>query len=370
MTWNDGSSAYCCGSSVSMSNCAMRRTLAGSAAPAANAIEQATTAKQRAPRERDGVRAGDRELRRRRWNGVGIRISIQPSARARAPARARRGSARAAARRATGRRSGAGSSCRRRRSAYPAPPRGRPASARAPPCAPRRRSARHRNRSCPPCRSSSIRRARRARSGTRPQHRLRRRHRIERLLVAVRVQERAASAAAARGAAPGAARAVLAREELLDQERAAPRGAARPRRGPSPGTRRASRGGTTARGRRSAAPRATCGAQRGDDAASFDLRLVDEAGGEIRAAAAQRPRRLAHRRRRSRDVHAVACGAQHVHRRARVLGLEIVGERVDEEHDVGILAGIAGARAARRAGTCRRATRAAIAAPRSRATLR
>ena len=44
MTWNDGSSVYCCGSSVSMSNCAMRRTLAGSAALAVNATAHATAA--------------------------------------------------------------------------------------------------------------------------------------------------------------------------------------------------------------------------------------------------------------------------------------------------------------------------------------
>ena len=63
------------------------------------------------------------------------------------------------------RRSGAGSSCRRRRSASQRPPRARPGEATARPSASTRRSARPRSRSCRPCRSSSIRRRRRRAPG-------------------------------------------------------------------------------------------------------------------------------------------------------------------------------------------------------------
>jgi hypothetical protein len=82
----------------------------------------------------------------------------------------------------------------------------------------------------------------------------------------------------------------------------------------------------------------------GDDAARFGLRLVDQAGREVRATAAQRTRRLRIPGSRPRNVDAAPGLAQHVDRGTRVLGLEVVAERVDEQHDVGVMASVVATR--------------------------
>src|SRR5207253_5721639 len=59
------------------------------------------------------------------------------------------------------------------------------------------------------------------------------------------------------------------------------------------------------------------------------LRFVDETRREKRASAAERPRRIG----RAREVNAVARGFEHGKGRARILGLEITVESVDEKQD-------------------------------------
>ena len=146
-----------------------------------------------------------------------------------------------------------------------------------------------------------------------------RRQRVERLLMAMAVQQRALlrqrrerqlQAAPARARARGTPRSAA----------RWPPGAARRRPGPSPGIRRASTAGTTARGRRSAAPRSTCGISAANVRRASALACIDQAGRQKRAPAAQRPRGSPSAS--ARDVHASsrplrAPRAQRAHSRAR-----------------------------------------------------
>ena len=176
------------------------------------------------------------------------------------------------------------------------PPRGRPAAARAPPCASTRRSARHRSRSCPPCRSSSTRRARRRAPG-RASSTSRGRCTASN---AFWWQWPCSSAALLRQRAKrerAAVPALLARQELLDQERPlreALRVLAEPHHEKLVAQRQQARR-LEADDRRRRAARAAASAA--TTRARFALRLVDQPGSEVRAAAAQRPRRLARPRR-------------------------------------------------------------------------
>jgi hypothetical protein len=38
-------------------------------------------------------------------------------------------------------------------------------------------------------------------------------------------------------------------------------------------------------------------------------------------------------------LHTIARGAQYGHRRMGILGLEVIGERIDEQHHIGVLRG-------------------------------
>ena len=139
---------------------------------------------------------------------------------------------------------------------------------------------------------------------------------------------------------PQAPRVVLAREKFLDQERRPGEPLAPPRRDPSPGTRRATTAGTRARARRSrrrARRAARARRRRGAPRASPRRRgrRRDRCGRSTAAAPAPRSVGSA-----PGDVHAIAGGPQHPDRRMRVLRLEVIRERVDEEHDVDALAGV------------------------------
>ena len=171
------------------------------------------------------------------------------------------------------------------------------------------------------------------------QHLAHRAHRVERLLVAMAVQQRARLRAAARAAsARRPARCSRARNSSIRNARSARRrcAVAQSHHQELVAQRQQARrlepddDGAALDVRR----------ERGHDAARLGFRLVDETRGEVRAAAAQRPPWRGVGAARPRDVHAVAGRLQHRHRRVRVLRLEVIGERVDEQHDVGA-AGIA-----------------------------
>ena len=136
-----------------------------------------------------------------------------------------------------------------------------------------------------------------------------------------------------------------------------------PRR-PGPSTRNSSRSDNRHDGSRPTigAPRGDVRRERLDHAARLALRLVDQAGGEIGAAAAQRAVALRVARRGARDRDAIARRLQHAQRRVRVLRLEVVVEGVDEQHDVRRV-DRRGLRRRAATGRCRRATAAACAAP-------
>ena len=78
-------------------------------------------------------------------------------------------------------------------------------------------------------------------------------------------------------------------------------------------------------------PRATKRRGRGQHAARLGARLLDQAGGEERAPAAQRPPAV---RRGGSGSDAIAEAGQHLDRVAQVLGLEVGVEGIGEQRDL------------------------------------
>ncbi len=81
--------------------------------------------------------------------------------------------------------------------------------------------------------------------------------------------------------------------------------------------------------------------ERSDHAARLAFRLVDEAGGEVGPAATKRPHSVGIVGKRPRDRDAIARPLQHGERGKRVLRLEVIGEGVNEQHDVNGLGALA-----------------------------
>src|SRR5213596_841483 len=155
-----------------------------------------------------------------------------------------------------------------------------------------------------------------------------RRHRAEGLLVAMAVQERALLGERLE-LEREAAGFVLEREELLEEQRCV-----RERVGLAA---REHRLEFVAQGQKAGRLEADdidaashVGLERGQHPLRLGLRLLDHSRREESAAAAQRPRTI----RSTRNVHAVARPVEHGESGARVFRLEVVVERVDEEHDL------------------------------------
>ena len=228
------------------------------------------------------------------------------------------------------RRSGAGTTCRRPRSACRRRPCAPPAAATARPWRSRCRSARPRSRSCRPCRSSSTRSVLTGEIGHQRQRLLHRAHRAERLLVAVAVQQRALLRQRLQLELEPAGL-LLAHQEFLEQEGVV---GDRLRLLAQPHGEKLVAQGEQAR-RLEADDRHALGDERRsarEQPLGLVARLVDLAGREIGAPTAQRPRADG----RPGDGDPMAGRLEHAPRGMQDLGLEIVGEGVGEDHHRGV----------------------------------